>query len=533
MRLDRPAVFLFVPLLVLLVGAAACGPFGPGQARVTTPPPPAPKIEPLPPITPVPPEGGCAMASVREIIRRSSVSPEIDAVIEQAGLHFQRGKSFAAQGDAASARREFDAAVDVLLEAPDVAKDRRRAEQKCAELVEKIYSYDVEKLGASNREPGYDASPLDEIMAATFPVDPNIDLDVTEELRLPVSQLPLEVNGEVMRYINYFSSPRGRKTLIKGLRHSGRYQAMIQRIFEEEGIPPELIRLAQAESGFLPKARSRKRALGLWQFMRLRAREYGLKRTSYYDDRLDPEKATRAAARHLRDLYEQLGDWYLAIAAYNCGPGRIDRAVRRTGYADFWELSKRRVLPRQTRNYVPIILAMIIMTKSPEKYGLDKVELDPPIEYTTIEMTAKTHLGLIADVLGKPLAEIQALNPAIRKNIAPAGYTVHVPKGTGSFVMAALRTVPASRRASWRVHRVGYGETLSEIAKLYKTTPDRIAVANGGALLTPEAGDLVVVPVSYSSRRRTSRSRSRKTRNKSSTSSRSRRVVLEEHSPAG
>ena len=150
---------------------------------------------------------------------------------------------------------------------------------------------------------------------------------------------------------------------------------MIQRILDEEGVPQELIHLAQAESGFIPRAVSRKAAGGMWQFLTWRGNEYGLKQTRYTDDRMDPEKATRSAARHLRDLYHEFGDWYLAIAAYNCGPGSVEKAVERTGYADFWELRARGVLPAETTNYVPIILAMTIMEKNAAEYGIEGFQL--------------------------------------------------------------------------------------------------------------------------------------------------------------
>src|SRR6184192_3928889 len=180
----------------------------------------------------------------------------------------------------------------------------------------------------------------------------------------------------VAGYINYFST-RGRSTLEHALIRGGRYQGMIQKILRQEGVPQELIYLAQAESGFHPLAVSRVGARGMWQFMGSRARGYGLQRSWWIDDRQDPEKATRAAARHLKDLYNQFGDWYLAMAAYNSGPGNVQQAVKRTGYADFWELYKRNVLPAETKNYVPIILAMTIMSKNPAQYGLDGVNPDP------------------------------------------------------------------------------------------------------------------------------------------------------------
>ena len=155
----------------------------------------------------------------------------------------------------------------------------------------------------------------------------------------------------------------------------------------------------------MPRAVSRMAAGGMWQFVKFRGNEYGLMQTPYTDDRMDPEKATRAAAHHLHDLYNEFGDWYLAIAAYNCGPGR-EKAVERTGYADFWELRSRGVLPAETTNYVPIILAMTIMEKNAAEYGLEGIQLDPPLEYDTVETTAQTSLALVADITDTPHAGI-------------------------------------------------------------------------------------------------------------------------------
>jgi membrane-bound lytic murein transglycosylase D len=254
--------------------------------------------------------------------------------------------------------------------------------------------------------------------------------------------------------------------------------------------------MAQAESGFLPRAVSRMKAGGMWQFVKWRGNEYGLKQSALHDDRFDPEMATRAAARHLRDLYTEFGDWYLAIAAYNCGPGNVARAIERTGYADFWELYKRNSLPRETANYLPIILAMTIMAKNPQAYGLEEVTPDAPLTYDSVDLSAPTHLALIADAADSPLQQIRDLNPAILKLVAPAGYRVHVPKGSAARLTAALESVPAEKRASWRVHRIGSDETLTYIARQYKTTEKQILAANGDSVET-EAGDLIVIPVSY------------------------------------
>ncbi len=274
----------------------------------------------------------------------------------------------------------------------------------------------------------------------------------------------------------------------------GRYRPMIQRVLQEEGIPQELIHLAQAESGFIPRAISRKAAGGMWQFVVFRGQQYGLMQTRFTDDRMDPEMATRAAAHHLHDLYNEFGDWYLAIAAYNCGPGTVEKAVERTGYADFWELRSRGALPAETTNYVPIILAMTIMEKNAAEYGLEGVQLDAPLEYDTVKTDAVTSLTLISDITELPAAQLAEMNPAALKGMVPAGYTLHVPKGMGDDVAQALAKVPADRRTAWRIHRAEPDETLTLIGKRYGVSPASIVAANGLASDTPAAGNRLLIP---------------------------------------
>jgi membrane-bound lytic murein transglycosylase D len=278
---------------------------------------------------------------------------------------------------------------------------------------------------------------------------------------------------------------------------------MIQRILQEEGIPQELIHLAQAESGFIPRAVSRKAAGGMWQFLVWRGQQYGLQQTRLTDDRMDPEMATRAAAKHLHDLYTEFGDWYLAMAAYNCGPGAVERAVERTGYADFWELRNHGALPKETTNYVPIVLALTIMEKNAAEYGLQDVSLDPALDYDTVKVTAPTSLTLVSDITETPLGELAALNPALLKGIGPKDYPMHAPKGTGKQLAATLERIPAEHRDSWRLHRVGAGETLASIAKSYGVSANAIAAANhvttpdqveDGRLLIPTLARVEVAP---------------------------------------
>jgi membrane-bound lytic murein transglycosylase D len=209
---------------------------------------------------------------------------------------------------------------------------------------------------------------------------------------------------------------------------------------------------------------------------------------------MDPEKATRAAAHHLHDLYSEFGDWYLAMAAYNCGPVVVEKAVERTGYADFWELRSRAVLPAETINYVPIILAMTIMEKNAAEYGLDGIAMDPALEYDTVETAAKTGMALVSDITETSLPELAALNPAVLRNMIPAGYPLHVPKGTGNQLMAGLELIPPEHRDAWRMHVLGTGETLAAVGKRYGIALNSLVAVNNLQSRDASEGDRLIIP---------------------------------------
>ncbi len=364
-------------------------------------------------------------------------------------------------------------------------------------MVEAIYNYDLDELGGgeTDEQVSYDKAPLDGILEMTFPVDPSLRTKVSEQIRATTSQLPLEESDAVVGAINFFSTVKGKKIIAAGLQRAGRYKPLIERVLADEGLPQELIFVAQAESGFLPRAVSNKQCAGMWQFAQFRGREYGLKQTPATDDRMDPEKATRAAAHHLHDLYTHFGDWYLALAAYNCGPACIDHAVMRTGYADFWTLRRLNVLPKETSNYVPVILAMTIMAKNAKDYELDNLELQAPVEFDTLELQSATNLALVADAVERPLSELRELNPGLLRAVAPAGYNLHIPKATTPAVETAFSVIPANRRDSWRLHRIENGDSFAGLAKRFGTTVATIRSANHEEL--PEAGELLAIPVSY------------------------------------
>jgi membrane-bound lytic murein transglycosylase D len=421
-----------------------------------------------------------------------------DLLIQQAEERFRSGRKAFQDHDYDRARTEFDGAIDTMLSASENPTDRTLFQKKFEDMVDAIHRDDLSSMGAAAPDDvaGFDKAPLDDIVTMTFTVDPKIKGKVQSEVKSTASALPLVVNDTVLSYINYFAT-RGHRTIEAGLERAGKYQAMISKVLAEEGIPQELIHLAQAESGFLPRAVSRAAAEGLWQFVKFRGNEYGLKQTAYSDERLDPEKATRAAARHLHDLYKEFGDWYLAIAAYNCGPGNVEKAVERSGYADFWELRARHLLPAETTNYVPIILAMTIMSKNATAYGLDQVAPDAPLEYDTIVTTSPTNLALIGDLSDAPVSELVQLNPALLRGVAPGNFEIHVPKGLGTQVIAGLELVPTELRGASRMHHVEAGESLASIARTYNTTATQIANANNLNGSDLAEGDRLVVPAAY------------------------------------
>ena len=480
---------------------ASCASTHPQQFRTYLLPPTLAPTVTVQPIADTPPE--VAYLYANELPSLNSSLPnyprpsDTEFLIKRADGRYLAGKKALQDGRLEDARTEFNAAIDILLSAPEDAPEHARIEQRLQDLVDAISRYDADDLGAGEPtdQVAQDPRPLDEILDMTFPVDPSLRNKVRAQIAATTSQLPLEESDAVIGFINYFSSPRGKRTLEAGIRRSGRYKAMIEKVLAEEGLPQELIFLAQAESGFAPRALSNKLCVGLWQFLKSRGQEYGLQVTSVTDDRMDPERATRAAARHLHDLYTHLGDWYLAMAAYDCGPLCIDHAVARTGYADFWSLRRLNVLPKETANYVPAILAMIIVAKNAKDYGLEDIELDKPLEYDSLDLEAPTHLDLVAAALDRSVSELKDLNPALLKPIAPAGYRLHVPTGTVDQVEAALAVIPASRRDSWRIHRVETGDTITSLAKRYGTSAELIRSANHEEL--PEPGLYAAIPVAY------------------------------------
>jgi membrane-bound lytic murein transglycosylase D len=400
-----------------------------------------------------------------------------------------------------AARMDFDSAVDAMLSSGMDLKNDPQLSDEFESLVDRINSLELVALKQGNGfSPKVEPAPLDEAMnEVTFPPDPALVGRINAEIATTKSDLPLVVNDYVAGFINYFTnSPGGHAHLRASLERAGKYKEMILRTLKQYGVPQDLIYQAVAESGFQPQALNRRSgAGGMWQFMPF-AGAYGLERNGYFDERFDPVKSTIAYAKYMKYLHDQFGDWYLAMAAYDWGAGNVQRAVARTGYADFWELYRHNALPGETKNYVPGILAAVIMAKNPKQYGLTDVVPDAPVLSDTVTTEYAISLQLVADVTGSTVPEIVALNPALLRLTTPKDipYDLHIPPGTKQIYTDRLKAIPEENRASWRFHIVMPGETLDQIATAMHTRVSAIETVNEiAADDPPPPGTALVIPV--------------------------------------
>lgn len=403
-------------------------------------------------------------------------------------------------GHLEAARADFDSAVDQMLTSGLDLKGDPQLNDEFEHLLDAVNSLEIAALKQGNglSQP-LEEAPLDAANEVTFPANAALTAQLNAELKTTQSDFPLVVNDYVAGFISYYSnSTGGHAHLLRSLERAGKYKDMVAKALREEGVPQDLIYLAVAESGFQPQAlNAHTGAGGMWQFMPF-ADSYGLVRNGWVDERFDPEKSSRAYARYMKTLYNQFGDWYLAMAAYNWGPGNVQRAVMRTGYADFWELYRRGNLPGETKNYVPGIIAAIIMAKNPAKYGLDKLTPDAPVLSDTVTIDYAIDLRLVADLTNASLPEIVALNPSLLRMSTPhdTPFDLHIPPGTKDAYLDRVKEIPEDKRSSWRFHVVKAGESLDAIASLLHARAQEIveinSIAPGDTL---DEGDELVVPV--------------------------------------
>lgn len=474
-----------VLLLALAAGSVACG----SNPRASLPagaPRHAAAVTPVPPPPP-------AQDPVASLLALSSA-------------HFDAGEREVRVGHLLRARIEFDRAVDVLLESPYGVRNDPRLAEHYERLVDRISAYDTTIVAAGDgfaEKPSEPAS-IDELLASSAFVAPTsapamvaLKETVSADLAATVHDVPIPLNERVLAYVELFQG-RLREWVENGLSRGTRYLPMIQQVFRAEGLPLDLAYVPLIESAFKPNAVSRAQAKGVWQFMRGTALENGLKHDWYIDERADPEKATRAAAKYLTTLHRMFGDWHLALASYNGGPGLVQRAMKRTGAEDFWQLStKSKALPRETREYVPMILAAIIIARNPVQYGFNIIPV-PPVGYDTVALDRPVDLRRVAEWTGASIDDIQALNPELRRWTTPVrnpGYALKVPEGTADSLLARLETAPPTEFAALKWHTVRRGDTVSSLARRFKVSRSDLADANGLTMKSRlRPGEEILIP---------------------------------------
>ncbi|HEX7312441.1 MAG TPA: transglycosylase SLT domain-containing protein [Pyrinomonadaceae bacterium] len=464
--------------------------------------------------------------------------PRVNKIVEDAEKHFRLGELNLKDQKRQAAREEFDKAVDTLLESGMDVRSNPRLNRYYVELVERVYRYEVGQAtpGGSTTQNGatfqtvaqqdgqqpqqpapvevgfvdqkFEPSPLDDLRALKLDEK---EADVSAD---DVAKLENEIKNTldfsftphplVQGFINYYQG-RGRGTMETGLRRSGQYMQMARKIFREEGVPEDIVWLGQVESAWRPTARSWAAASGLWQFIPGTGSRFGLRQTAYVDERNSFEKATRASARYLKWLHNRFGNWELAMGAYNTGEGNIDRAISRAGQRDFWAIYP--YIAQETRNYVPNILAVILIAKNPEKYGFRNVQRMSPLAYDTVSVPSATSLPLVAALTDTSVDSIRALNPELRRDTTPVGepYLLRVPPKRGHQMVALLKRIPADRRNQMaRVVQAAPGENWETVASRSGVSAASLQqwnagvdLAKGGTLIVPTGGRVMQTVKNY------------------------------------
>ena len=356
----------------------------------------------------------------------------------------------------------------------------------------------IAKVGFDTQE--FEPSPLDELSKLELtPEEKQVEDNPVAQQQYQYIQYAIankslgfafQVHPMIQQYINYYRG-RGQTTMQVGLYRSGMFMLMARRIFKEEGVPENVAWLGQVESAWKPSAMSHMAASGLWQFIPGTGARYGLRRTAYVDERNSFDEATRASARYLKFLYNRYGNWELAIAGYNCGEGNVDKAIRRAGVANFWAAYP--FLPRETRNYVPNILATILIANNPNQYGFGHIRPAAPLRYDRIRVPASTNLSILAQASDTSVQYIRYLNPHLRSNTTPPEpYVINVPAGKANEVVALFRRIPASKVNNTSLANSSSGETWQTISNRTGVAVKDLMAANPG-MNTPRGK--VFVPV--------------------------------------
>jgi membrane-bound lytic murein transglycosylase D len=432
-------------------------------------------------------------------------------IIARAEDHFRKGKLNLEDSKREQAREEFDKAVDSILESGFDVRASQKLQTYYLELVERIYREEVPlqqpahtstMLVAQNtqaqepatqkatppqvgfRDQKFEPSPLDELSKLVLT---DREKEVSGEDLLALEQSKKNVNFSftlnplVQQYINYYQGPRGRATMENGLRRSGMYMRLARQIYAQEGVPLDITWLGQVESAWKPRAVSWAAASGLWQFIPATGRRFGLRQNAYIDERNSFEQSTRASAQYLKFLANRYnGNWELAMAAYNTGEGNIDRAISRAGSANFWMIYP--YIAQETRNYVPNILAVILIAKNPEKYGFKGIKPEPPMAYDVVQVPTATSLQLVADATDTSVDHIRSLNPELKRDVTPRGdtYNVRIPAGRARQFASLLQRISPDKRETARIISVAPGEDLQNVASRTGISVAQLQAMNSG-----------------------------------------------------
>lgn len=454
---------------------------------------------------------GCAASAAGRKNAAASPPPE-PAAVSAAKQEFSRGREAALSGDFQCAEDAFGRALESVRPARGAAPADPATLGFSVELYEGILRY--EALAAP---PESEAQEGQGVPVLSPPEPPAATDEAVLKARQAVDtdnantgsayDIPIVINDSVLKILAVYQSDL-HDVIARGLARSGRFMPMIERIFQEEGLPKDLAQVAMVESSFIPRARSPKAACGIWQFIPATGRQYGLAANAVMDERNDPEKATRAAARYLAFLHDIFHDWYLAMAAYNAGEGKILRTIEKTGLTDFWQLAASGLLKPQTQNYVPAVIASTLIARNPAHYGFD-VEYEKPLAYETVRLNRPVSLRHLA-AKSASIEDLYKLNPELRGEVTPSGaaYNLKVPPGAGEMVLAAFVQAPTARPPSFRRYKARRGETLASIARRFHVTAASVAAANSlnlnGRL---SRGRLVLIPRSEPVLRVASRAR--------------------------
>src|SRR6266478_4657576 len=475
---------------------------------------------------------GLGVSSARDIPDEvQKAQPRVDQVIERAEAYFKQGKLNLEDNKRDAARSDFDKAVDEILMSGMDVRANQKLQKFYLELVERIYREEVPVLQQQPqntpvvaqdvqnpksdkteevarvqppkqvligfRQQGFDPSPLDPLSKLILnPTEQKVSGEQLDALEQAKNSLDFNftINPLIQQYINYYQG-RGRSTMEAGLRRSGRFMKIARETFRRQGVPEDITWLGQVESAWSPKARSWAAASGLWQFVGGTGTQYGLRQTAWVDERNGIEKPTQAAAEYLKFLAKRYnGDWLLAMAAYNTGALNVDRGISRAGVANYWQIYP--YIAQETRNYVPNILAVILIAKNPEKYGFRGIRPESPISFEPVVVSSATSLRLIADATDTSVDYIQALNPGLKRDTTPRGesYSVRVPAGKGKQLSSVLKRVPADRREVARVISVVPGEDLESVANRTGVSVATLQAMNSGVDL--KTTNKLVVPSS-------------------------------------